>query len=104
MQGVSIMYLYKRKTKEQKNQPKEFSHYDLWKRDFKYEFLDSNSLKSIDWQKLEYSETKTVFCKKDFNIKRSIKKGFKVDDYFYKEVSGVKQLEIRLRYIIIKKN
>ena len=50
MQGVSINIFIKKKQKSKKLA--DVYHYDLYgKRDFKYEFLDDNSLKTVKWEK-----------------------------------------------------
>ena len=64
MQGVSINIFIKKKQKSKKLA--DVYHYDLYgKRDFKYSFLDDNSLKTIKWEKLDYSEPNYFFVKKD---------------------------------------
>ena len=66
MQGVSINIFVKKKLKSKKLA--EVYHYDLFgKRDFKYEFLSDNNLKSVNWNKLEYSQPNYFFVKKDFD-------------------------------------
>ncbi|PRM88795.1 DNA methyltransferase [Aliarcobacter cryaerophilus] len=88
MQGVSINIFIKKKQNSKKLA--EVYHYDLYgKRDFKYEFLDSNSLKSIEWQKLEYSEPNYFFVKKDFGNIKEYEKGFKLDELFVLNSSGI---------------
>ena len=65
MQGVSINIFIKKKQKSKKLA--DVYHYDLYgKRDLKYEFLDQNNLKTIKWEKLDYSEPNYFFVKKDF--------------------------------------
>lgn len=65
MQGVSINIFVKKKSKSKKLA--DVFHYDLQgKRDFKYNFLSENSLKSIKWIKLEYAEPNCFFVPKDF--------------------------------------
>lgn len=66
MQGVSINIFVKKKNKSKKLA--DVFHYDLQgKRDFKYNFLNDNSFKSINWNKLEYKEPNYFFVPKDFD-------------------------------------
>ncbi|MFY9099719.1 N-6 DNA methylase [Aliarcobacter cryaerophilus] len=79
MQGVSINIFIKRKQKSKKLA--DVYHYDLYgKRDFKYEFLSENNLKSVNWEKLDYSEPNYFFVKKDFTDIKEYEKGFKIDE------------------------
>lgn len=88
MQGVSINIFIKKKTKSKKLA--EVYHYDLYgKRDFKYEFLSDNNLKSVNWNKLEYSEPNYFFVSKNFMEEDSYKKGFKIDDLMTTFVTGI---------------
>ena len=81
MQGVSINIFIKKKQKSKKLA--DVYHYDLYgKRDFKYEFLDENNLKTIKWEKLDYSEPNYFFVKKDFTDVKEYEKGFKLDELF----------------------
>ena len=55
MQGVSIN-IFVKTGKKNKNELGEILHFDLQgKRDFKYDLLTNNSLKSFDWNKLDYN-------------------------------------------------
>ena len=88
MQGVSINIFVKKKTKSKKLA--EVYHYDLYgKRDFKYEFLSDNNLKSIKWNKLDYSEPNYFFVLKDFGEIKEYEKGFKLNELFIINNSGV---------------
>jgi very-short-patch-repair endonuclease len=59
------------------------NHYNLQgKRDYKYQFLTENSLKSIEWTELDYSEPNYFFVPKDFGESEEYKKGFKIDELF----------------------
>lgn len=95
MQGVSINIFIKKKQKSKKLA--EVYQYDLYgKRDFKYSFLDENNLKTIKWEKLDYSEPNYFFVKKDFGDIKEYEKGFKVDDLFLERVSGVETVRDKL--------
>ncbi|MDY0180554.1 type ISP restriction/modification enzyme [Aliarcobacter skirrowii] len=88
MQGVSINIFIKKKQKSKKLA--DVYHYDLYgKRDFKYSFLDENNLKTIKWDKLDYSEPNYFFVKKDFADIKEYEKGFKVDELFSAYNSGI---------------
>ena len=95
MQGVSINIFVKKKQKSKKLA--DVYHYDLYgKRDFKYEFLDENNLKTIKWEKLDYSEPNYFFVKKDFADIKEYEKGFKVDELMNIFVSGIESVRDRL--------
>ncbi|MCT7505923.1 N-6 DNA methylase [Aliarcobacter cryaerophilus] len=95
MQGVSINIFIKKKQKSKKLA--DVYHYDLYgKRDFKYEFLDENNLKTIKWEKLDYSEPNYFFVKKDFTDIKEYDKGFKVDELMNIFVSGIESVRDRL--------
>ncbi|MCT7524937.1 N-6 DNA methylase [Aliarcobacter cryaerophilus] len=88
MQGVSINIFVKKKSKSKKLA--DVYHYDLYgKRDFKYSFLDDNSLKTVKWEKLDYSKPNYFFVKKDFADIKEYEKGFKVDYLFNIGSSGI---------------
>lgn len=86
MQGVSIN-IFVKTTKSKKLA--DVYHYDLYgKRDFKYDFLSTNNLKSIEWNKLDYSEPNYFFVLKDFGEIKEYEKGFKIDELMNIYVSG----------------
>jgi len=65
-------------------------HYDLYgKRDFKYDFLSENSLKTINWNKLEYSEPNYFFVPKNFEEQEEYNEGLEVSSLFLKNSLGV---------------
>jgi len=79
--------------KDNKNNLAQVFHFDLYgKRQAKYDFLNENSLQSIEWTKIEFSETDEnyFFVPKDFALKDEYDKGFKVDELFPVNTSGVK--------------
>ncbi|AZL53633.1 DNA methyltransferase [Aliarcobacter skirrowii] len=91
MQGVSINIFIKKKQKSKKLA--DVYHYDLYgKRDFKYEFLSDNNLKSVNWNKLEYAEPNYFFVKKDFTDIKEYEKGFKIDELLKVSVAGVETI------------
>ena len=88
MQGVSINILVKKPSKT--NDCKVY-HCDLFGgRENKYEFLNSNSLASIEWVKLFPNEPYNFFVPKDFSTQEEYEKGFKIDELFINNVSGIK--------------
>ena len=82
MQGVSINIFIKTGKKKPKELGQVF-HLDLQgKRDFKYDFLVDNNLKSIEWQNLDYSKPNFFLVKKDFKGIKIYESGFKIDELF----------------------
>jgi len=69
----------------------EVFHFDLQgKREEKFEFLNQNSLASIQWNKLESNEPNFFFVEKNFDGIVEYEKGIKVDELFLINTSGVK--------------
>jgi len=82
MQGVSINLFVKTGKKKPSELGKVF-HYDLYgKRDYKYDFLNINSIKSIEYKLLDNIEPNYFFASKIFLDGGSYKKGFMVNDLF----------------------
>ncbi len=82
MQGVSINIFIKTSNNKKKTLGKVY-HFDLQgKREFKYEFLKLNSIRSIDWKLLDYKEPSYFFTNKDFKGETEYVIGFKVDELF----------------------
>lgn len=89
MQGVSINLFVKTNQKKKGDLGKLYQ-YDLQgKRSFKYDFLNNNSIKSIDWNLLKNLEPNLFFANKDFEGAESYDKGFKIDELFLKFISGI---------------
>ncbi|MDZ7899824.1 MAG: type ISP restriction/modification enzyme [Arcicella sp.] len=66
-------------------------HFDLYgKREAKYDFLNQNSLKSIDWNDLQPKAPNFFLVKKDFDESGMYEEGFKIDELFSVKSSGVK--------------
>lgn len=90
MQGVSIN-LFVKTGKKKKNALGEVFHFDLQgKRDFKYDFLSENSMSSLKWKKLEYTQPNYFFVKKDFTEEKEYVRGFKIDELFNIKAAGIK--------------
>jgi predicted helicase len=101
MQGVSIN-IFVKKGKKKKNTLAEIFHYDLQgKREAKYDFLNKNSLSSISWNELEPSEPNFFLVKKDDTGVEEYEKGFKLDELFTQNSSGV---ETRKDNLVISKD
>ena len=88
MQGVSINIFVKKKSTSKKLA--DVYHYDLYgRRDFKYNFLNVNSLKSIEWAKLEVREPNYFFVNKDFRAIKKYESGFQINEIFNNSNSAV---------------
>src|SRR5690606_22370198 len=89
MQGVSINIFIKTGRKK-KGQLGVIKHFDLYgRRDSKYEFLNSNNLKSIKWEKLNYSSPNYFFTVKNFDEIESYEKGFKLESLYISNACGM---------------
>ena len=87
MQGVSINIFVKTGEKK-KNELGKVLHYDLYgKRDFKYNFLNKNSIQSINFNELPNVAPMYFMVQKDFEVKKTYDLGFKVNELF--TVNGV---------------
>lgn len=79
MQGVSINIFVKKKAKS--NAPAEIFHYDLYgTRSNKYDYLQANSLNTVNWTTLQPQAPSFFFVPKDFAVQQEYEKGFKVDE------------------------
>jgi len=66
-------------------------HYELYgKREEKYNFLDNNSMYSIDWKELKVKAPNFFFVYKDDAGQKEYEKGFKIDELFLVNTSGIK--------------
>ncbi|PPS21282.1 type ISP restriction/modification enzyme [Brachyspira murdochii] len=58
-------------------------YYDLYgKREYKYNFLLDNNIKSIEWHKLEYKEPFFLFVKQDEELREKYDKFYSIKDMF----------------------
>jgi predicted helicase len=90
MQGVSINLCIKTGQKKKTELGKVF-HYDLYgKRELKYDFLRENSLKTIEFKELKNIEPNYFFISKNTTGQGEYEKGFKVDELFPLNASGIK--------------
>ncbi len=89
MQGVSINIFVKTGNKK-KTELCQLFNFDLYgKRDFKYEFLNENELRSINWTKINYQEPSYLFQTQDFSLLKSYNEGLSVVEVFNQYSSGV---------------
>jgi len=89
-QGVSINVFVKTGKKKENELGKVF-HYDLYgKREFKYDFLNENSLNTIQYKELPNVEPQYFFVPKDFKGKTEYENGFQLSNLFGLSTSGVK--------------
>ncbi|GAB4161059.1 MAG: DNA methyltransferase [Winogradskyella sp.] len=90
MQGVSINILVKTGDKK-KSELAQVFNFDLFgKRNYKYEFLKDNELKTLNWKELKCESPNYYFVEKDFQGQEKYEKGFKVDELFGLYTSGIK--------------
>lgn len=79
--------------------PAQIFHFDLYgKREDKYNFLDENTVASIDWKELKPQEPVLFFVPKDFETKKEYDKGFSVTELF--KVTNVGIVTSRDAYVI----
>lgn len=82
MQGVAITIFVKTGKKKASELGKIF-HYDLYgKRDFKYDFLSDNAIKTIDFKELPNVAPNYFFVDKDFDKQIDYDNGFGVNELF----------------------
>jgi predicted helicase len=88
-QGVSIN-LFVKTGKKKANELGRVLHYDLFgKREFKYDFLNKNSIKTIDYNELPNVAPMYFMVKKDFELENLYNKGFELDNLFLIKSLGI---------------
>lgn len=88
-QGVSINILVKT-GKKRNNQLGRVYHSELFgKRETKYKELDEASTSMIKWEKLETVSPYYFFVPKDFQQQKDYRKGFKLDNLFLNNNTGI---------------
>ncbi len=98
MQGVSIN-IFVKTGKKKKNTLGEVFHFDLQgKRDFKYDFLSENTMGSLEWKKLDYKAPNYFFVPKNFSEEKEYEKGFKLDEVFSLNNTGIQTKRDSLVY------
>ena len=79
MQGVSINIFVKKSGKSKV--PAEVRHFDLYGlREYKYEFLRTHNISSVEWQTLNPQEPQLFFVPKDFGVQKEYEEGFRVNE------------------------
>lgn len=103
MQGVSIN-IFVKTGKKKKNELGKVFNFDLQgKRDFKYTFLNENSLKTLNWNSLDYFAPNYFFVTKNFKGDTEYQLGFKVDQIFNKYNNGIETGKDSFFYNISRK-
>jgi predicted helicase len=100
MQGVSINIFVKTNQKK-KGKLAEVKYFELFgKRVEKYSILSDNTLKSIKWTNLDYSEPNYFFVPKDFSDRSNYNSFIKLDSFFLNYVSGIqtKRDELTIKF------
>jgi predicted helicase len=88
MQGVSINIFVKTGNKK-KNELAKVFHYDLFgKRSFKYDFLRSNSINTIEYKELPNKAPNYFMVQKDFELEDIYSNFIKIDNLFKDNVTG----------------
>ena len=89
-QGVSINIFVKTDKKKANELGKVF-HYDLYgKRNFKYDFVSNNSIKTINCNELPNKAPNYFMVQKNFELEEEYQKGFKLDNLFNLFSMGIK--------------
>ncbi len=89
MQGVSINFFVKTGKKKSSELGKVF-HCDLYgRREFKYNFLTDNTLKTVEFEEVKYTKPYFFFVPKDDLGRELYEKGFKVSEVFENFTSGM---------------
>ena len=88
-QGVTIS-IFVRKA-EQKNQLGTVYHTELYgKREHKFKKLNEFKIERMNWRKLSYNEPNYFFTPKDFRAIEGYSRGFKIDELFIVDSTGIK--------------
>ena len=88
-QGVSIN-IFVKNGKKKTGELAQVNHVDLWgSREGKYQTLAENSLKTLPFQTLECQAPFYFFCPKNFDEIGEYEKGFKVDELFTVNSTGI---------------
>ncbi len=90
MQGVSINIFVKSEKRKVNEFGKVFHSNLFGKREFKYDYLHENTLKSIAWDELKVEAPNYYLVKKDFGGSKEYEKGFRIDVLFKANSSGIK--------------
>jgi len=98
MQGVSIN-IFVKTGKKVKGTNAEVFHKDLYgSREQKYEWLKSTLFHTVDWERVEYTKPFFFFKPKDFSLRTTYEKGFKVSDLFLVQSTGITTCKDKVNY------
>lgn len=89
-QGVSINIFIKTGMKKPNELAKVYHAELLGVRENKFEYLNNNEFDTVEYKELEPVEPYYFFVPKDFNAQADYDKGFKIDELFVVNTSGVK--------------
>ncbi len=90
MQGVSIN-IFVKTGKKKKTELGQVFHFEIHgKREFKYDFLYKNDLKSLIWNVIEMKAPNLFFINKNYEGNITYEKGFKINELFQIHTSGIK--------------
>lgn len=89
-QGVSINIFIKTGMKQPNEMAKVYHAELLGVRENKFEYLNNNEFDTVEYKELEPVEPYYFFVPKDFNAQADYDKGFKIDELFVVNTSGVK--------------
>ena len=88
MQGVSINIFVKKSGKSKV--PAEVRHFDLYGlREYKYDYLRTHDIASVEWSTLNPQEPQLFFVPKDFSLQEEYENGFKVDEVLKLYKTGI---------------
>ena len=88
MQGVSIN-LFVKTNKKAKDELGKVFHFDLFgKRNDKYNFLQENSLRTIDFKELKPEKPQYFFISKDYDLFSKYNNSFKINELFIENTVG----------------
>ncbi len=90
MQGVSINIFIKTGQKNKDELAKVY-HKDLCGiKQSKYDYLDVNTLETVDFKELDFDKENYFFVPKDFNDKKEYDSGLEINELFVKNSNGIK--------------
>lgn len=89
-QGVSINIFIKTGMKQPNELAKVYHAELLGVRENKFEYLNNHELETVEYKELEPVEPYYFFVPKDFNAQADYDKGFKIDELYCVNVSGIK--------------
>jgi predicted helicase len=88
---MPIYYSTTNKKRMKNNKQAQVFHFDVFgKRQDKYDFLDTHSIDNINWNELQPENPNYFLVSKDFEGKGEYEKGFKIDEIFNINSSGIK--------------